>query len=323
MTLPFPRHVSGLTPEWLSGVLGRDIRAVTTTRIGEDRGNLGDIFRLDFGGSEPLVAKFGSTRPNDLAAAKRSGLYEREVRFYQRLAPDLGVRVPNCDGAFYDSDTAHCLLLLEHIPTNVDLDSIAGIGPTRTAQVLAELAQLHLSGSHFTGETWLQDMRYEPRIGNLRLLIQQGWPGFSRLCADIVDPTFGNGLGNRLESMMLRMAELEQTIVHGDLKPDNLHATPDGIAILDWQAVGVGPPAWDVANAMVHCLTTEDRRAHESDLLGTYPLDLTGYEEALLFPLVVAVALTVIGDPNAQRRDHLVRATAERAIAAMGDHGVL
>jgi hypothetical protein len=31
------------------------------------------------------------------------------------------------------------------------------------------------------------------------------------------------------------MADLDQTVVHGDLKPDNLHATADGIAILDWQ----------------------------------------------------------------------------------------
>lgn len=321
----FPREPDGLTPTWLSEAMGRDVGSVERTRIGDGRGNLGDIFRLDFadGGGDPIVAKFGSMRADDLEMAKRSGLYEREVRFYQRLAPSITVRVPTCHGAFYDPTTGHCLLLLEHVPSIEELSSIDGIGPERTSQVLDQLARLHGDGRRFLDEDWLQDMRFEGRIRNLRLMIDQGWPKLMELCPDLVDPAVGAGLGRRLERLMHHMGELDQTIVHGDLKPDNLHATADGIAILDWQAVGFGPAAWDVAYAMINCLTTEDRRTHERRLLAGYPHDLTGYAEALLFSLVVATALTVIGDPDEPRRLRLIRTTAERAVAALGDHGVL
>lgn len=324
MSATFPRDRSGLTAGWLSSVLGRDVTLAGARRIGADRGNLGEIIRLDFAdGSGPLVAKFGSTRPDDLAAARRSGLYQREVRFYELLAPDLDVRVPACHAAFYDADTGHCLLLLECLESTGDLDTIGGIGPDRTAKVFAELGALHAAGRLHLELPWLQGMRFEGRINNLQLMISKGWPRLVELCPDLIEPSFGDGLGRRLAAMMHRLDDLDQTIVHGDLKPDNLQATRDGIAILDWQSVGYGPPAWDVAYAMVNCLTTDDRREHERHLLDQYPHDLSGYTDALLFPLIVATALTVMGDPNEPRRIELIRTTAARAWAALQDHGVL
>ncbi len=323
MSRSFPRDADDLTTGWLSEALGRDVGAVRRTRIGAERGNLGAIIRLDMGNVEvPIVAKFGSTRPEDLAAAKRSGLYEREVRFYTHLAPSLGVRVPDCSGAFYDADTGHCLLLLEFLDSPDELDTIEGIGPERTAQVLSELAVLH-AGGVAADHDWLQTMLFEGRIHNLRLMIERGWPRLVALCPDIVDPAIGIDLGDRLEALMRSMAELDQVIVHGDVKPDNLQVSGNRVALLDWQAVGLGPPAWDVAYAMVNCLTTADRRAHEGQLLSDYPNNLDGYGPAMLFPLVVATALTVMGDPDEPRRVRLVRTTAERAVAAMTDHGLL
>lgn len=324
MSSRFPTRPADIDAAWLSEVLGRHVMSFDSERIGASRGNMGEIVRLAFSdGNPPIVAKFSADNEENLAASRQSGLYEREVLFYQHLAPQLDVRVPACHGAFYDNGSGRCLLLLEDLSSETQLDLVEGIGPERTADVLGELAALHDQGMGFHDQAWMQDLRYEGRRDNLRRLIHRGWPRLCETCADIVDPELGAGLGDRLEGLMQRMAELPQTVVHGDVKPDNLQVAGNRIALLDWQAVGYGPPAWDVASAMVNCLTVQDRRAHEQALLGAYPHDLTGYAETLLFSLVVATALTVLGDPNEPRRLRLVRTVAERAIAAMTDHGVL
>ena len=70
---------------------------------------------------------------------------------------------------------------------------------------------------------------------------------------------------------------------------------------------------------MCQCLTTEERRLHESELLNDYPHDLVGYKESLFFGIVIACALTLLGNPDDPRLGNLVETTAERTISAMTD----
>ena len=74
---------------------------------------------------------------------------------------------------------------------------------------------------------------------------------------------------------------------------------------------------------MYQCLNTEDRRRHGDLLLAAYPHDLSGYEQSLVFGLVVACALTQLGDPDEPRMVELVATMTERTVSAMADAGVL
>ncbi|MGI9625049.1 MAG: aminoglycoside phosphotransferase family protein [Acidimicrobiales bacterium] len=332
-SLKFPENPNELTAGWLSDALGFDTGPFELTRIGAGRGNMGDLVCVSFEADHPsIVAKFSADNLDSLATAKRSGLNQREVEFYLRMATRLSIRCPDCYGAWYDPETARCLLLLENIESPIELDTVAGIGVERTRQVLAELALLHRDGFRYAHEAWLeqlalQDMTFEPRLRNLSSMIERGWPKLMDLCGDLVPAAMGLDLAPRLVDMMLGMADLPTTFVHGDAKPDNLvatgHAGSDGeqMVVLDWQAVGKGPPCWDVASIMINCLTVEDRRAYEDELLSSYPHDLEGYSEALLFGLVVATALTLLGDPSQPRREQLIRTVATRSVAALQDHG--
>jgi aminoglycoside phosphotransferase (APT) family kinase protein len=65
-----------------------------------------------------------------------------------------------------------------------------------------------------------------------------------------------------------------RTIVHRDFRVDNLlfgdGVTAPPVTVVDWQTVGRGPAASDVAYFLGASLRTADRRAHERDLVGLY-----------------------------------------------------
>ena len=60
--------------------------------------------------------------------------------------------------------------------------------------------------------------------------------------------------------------------MHGDYRLDNLMFPPvgDGAVALDWQTVGVGPPARDIAYFLGNSLERAERQAHEEVLVGRY-----------------------------------------------------
>lgn len=330
MSADFPQHPQELGADWLSAKLGFTVTDFDLHVIGEGRGNLGEIVRIDFGDRHPrIVAKFAADRADALAAARRTGLFEREIRFYNELSAIIHVPTPACHFGAYDSRTGSFVLLLEDVESDGELDSIEGIGPEATAAVLDSLAKLHGRGFDLGPEhTWLQPMTFQPRLDNLRLLIAAGWPALAAMCDDFLDPAIGTHLADRIEHIMRRLASRPQTIVHGDAKPDNMKIRTDPstaapeVVLLDWQAVGTGPPAWDIAYTLVQCLTSADRRAHQDELLASYPHDLTGLDDAFWMGLVVAAALPVIGDPSEPRVAQLARMTAERTVIALDDHGI-
>jgi len=67
-------------------------------------------------------------------------------------------------------------------------------------------------------------------------------------------------------------------VVHGDYRLDNLlFATddPGKVAAVDWQTVAVAQPGRDLAYFLGTCLSIDDRRGHEHDLVARYHGHLT------------------------------------------------
>ena len=323
MSIPFPTCPDELNKEWLSGALGKPVESFEICPIGGGKGNLGDLVLVSMENSEQVVAKFAADRQESLNAAKRSGLFEREIKFYHELAPKLDLRLPTLLASAYDPSSAYFIMLLEYLEPIKDSDSISGIGVDYTRQVLTELSKLHTQGRDLIDTPWVQTMISQHRINNLTIMIEKGWPVLQKICGELVDPLKDINLIERFLETMSYLNTLDQTIVHGDVKPDNLIISNQGVVIIDWQGFGTGPPAWDIAYCMCQCLTTEERRTYESELLSTYPHDLVGYEESLFFGIVIACALPLLGNPDDPRLGKLVEVTAERTISAMSDTGTL
>ena len=155
---------------------------------------------------------------------------------------------------------------------------------------------------------------------------------------DAEEQALGDGLPDRVEAMLTGLAAVPETMLHGDLRADNLlfSAEGDSVTLVDWQGLGRGPAGWDLAYLMSQCLTVDDRQVHEAELLDHYRVELAGagcqataeevregYAEAMLFGLVIACALPLISDEDEERAVQLAGVFARRSIEALRDHDQL
>ncbi|HSL56820.1 MAG TPA: phosphotransferase, partial [Acidimicrobiales bacterium] len=104
-------------------------------------------------------------------------------------------------------------------------------------------------------------------------------------------------------------------VVHGDLHVDNAVRTPSGPVLVDLELAGVGPPAYDVAPAVIavrrYGAPPADLRAF-LDALGDDPTDRPGFE---VLVRTAELWLTAWAVGNRHLADHLDE-EAERRLAA-------
>ena len=344
---PFPISVDQLDPSFLGAALGVHVTGFTTQRIGADRGMLGEIFVVALDtteGPRSIVAKFAALREEALTTARHGRTNERELRCYDELLPSTPVRTPTCHGTWYDPDTAHFCLLQDVVETDTDVDQVVGLTAEQAALVIGELAPLHARwwrDEAVLGLDWLPRLDGPGRTGNLHRLAQAGWAPLCELMGDDFDDAerrLGDRFADRLVAKLGAVASLPSTLIHSDLRADNLLFAPDGstVSLVDWQGCGVGPPGFDLAYLLSSSLPVEVRREHEDALLDEYRgllahqgVDLTaeqvraGYGESMHYGLAIGCALPIISDPTEVRVAELARVVTRRSIEALRDNGQL
>lgn len=123
-----------LTTDWLTANLGAGrVDGFTVERIGT--GQMSECYRVgltygDGTGPASVVLKVAASDPMSRGTGQALGLYEREVRFYAELAPELatdgGGPIAHCYHASYRTGTGVFTLLLDDAaPADVG-DEIGG-----------------------------------------------------------------------------------------------------------------------------------------------------------------------------------------------------
>src|SRR5690242_10921007 len=137
---------SDLTAAWLSAALGIPVTEFTFDRIGT--GQMSECYRVELtasdAGPSSVVLKVAATDPASRQTGLALGLYEREVRFYTDIAPNLGGGpVAACYSAGFDPETGAFHLLLGDAAPAVVGDELRGATIEQATLALAELARLH------------------------------------------------------------------------------------------------------------------------------------------------------------------------------------
>jgi hypothetical protein len=295
MTEPQPPVVDGveeLTPDWLTAALRSGGLDVTVTAVDHRRvgtGQMAESHRLtliygDGGDGAPatMVAKVPAAGPESRAAGA-SGGYANEVGFYRDLAATVDIRVPDCHYAAIGSDMSRFVLLLEDLAPGEQGDQLAGCTVEQATASVETLAGLH--GPRWCDPTlfdviWLQRVTPETSFF-LGEIMRSSTDGFidryhDRLAEDDVEVL--RAFAAVTQDWVAARAD-RYALVHGDYRLDNLlFATAAGgspAAAVDWQTLGIGLPARDLAYFLGNGLSPEDRRTHERSLVEAYHGALT------------------------------------------------
>ncbi len=313
-----PETPQELTAAWLSTVLGREVTAVSQTPLGDGQGFMGDILKLDIESNDTalprsLVAKL--PKKANRVMGELLGVYEREIMFFREFGEKVPIHIPQLYFSDFDRDKGsenqeeilrsldklpkflnkvisvlgtaiaaakkrRYMLLIEYFGDMQPGDQLVGLQAEQCRQVLSAIAPLHRQywqSAELKDHFWLLALDVDARIRH----------GMFLQHADQYGQTMGEDVASQLswmrehgEDLMHRLVqEAPVTLLHCDLRLDNVVFDGENCAFIDFQLVRRGPAAYDVAYFLSSALQEDASAAEEEALLEHYhtALDMPEY----------------------------------------------
>lgn len=287
-TISIPRYPGDVSAKWLSTVIGVEVSGVDVVAIGT--GQTGATYRV--------VASY-ATDPGDLPQTFVIKLpaqddtvrdrvvigYRSECAFYASVADRVRVPTPQCYYCEISDDAMDFALLLADQAPAVQGDQLAGCGEREARLAVTALAGLHAPS--WCDPVWLDF----PAIafGQLDEESAKGLGEVAKMSADITLDKLGDRMSAEdretfTATMSLvtpwLLAEKDRfALLHGDYRLDNMLFDLDRtrVCIVDWQTLGVGLPARDLAYFTATSLEPHLRAAIEEGLVDDYHRTLSEY----------------------------------------------
>lgn len=354
--MPFPTTSSEVTPEWLtenlraSGVIGSDVSVTKAVPdpVASGVGFMGEVAPIDLtydGDTDAptrMVAKIPTNDEMVRGLLAPAQVFEREARFYQDVAPKLGDLVPQAYFVGCDVENDDYFLLMEDLGAARCGDQAAGCSVEDARAAVQAIAAFH---ARFWENDALAAIEWMPRMDDPGMKIGEviyssSIDGFKAvfehaidpLCADIIDR-----FGPNVPQLLDRMAAMPNTVSHFDFRLDNLFFGDDGaVQMIDFQTSAKGGGIYDIGYLLSQSVNTDDRRAHEDELLELYHDTLVAngvlnygldqikadYRIGVLYSWVIPVFAVGSLDASSERAMTLWTNVIQRAQAAMLDHEV-
>jgi hypothetical protein len=345
--LNIPRRPEDVTPSWLGSVLGADVDAVAVTPIGT--GQTGATYRVaaTYATTTDLPTSFAiKLSAQDDAVRERVALgYRSEVEFYSKVADHVRIPVPKSFHHDISPDGADVVLLLDDMAPAVQGDQIAGCSHDEARLAVEALAGLH--GPSWCRPEWTTlSAIVMPKPGDAEAA--KGLGEVSKMAAGIVVDRLGASITPEDQETLIAAMSLvtpwllaepdRYALMHGDYRLDNMLFDPQRtrITVVDWQTVGVGLPARDLAYFTATSLDPAVRAEIERDLVEHYHRALTGYGVAdydldtcwndyrlgvVQAPLLVALGTAFAS--TTERGDDMMLAMLSRGCRAIRELGSL
>jgi Ser/Thr protein kinase RdoA (MazF antagonist) len=196
-----------------------------------------------------------------------------EADFYDKLAPSLSIRRPDCVATVVDRDAQFGIVIMRDVIARGGrfCTALEPFSPEQAAESLEQLARLH------TARTMLGDLPWvRARIAELARAAYVPLPVLQEMLdgprGEELPPDIRNAA--RLLDGLKVLAELDATrphyLVHGDSHAGNIFRTADGPGLIDWQLLQRGGWALDVAYHIAAVLPVEVAEREERTLLRHY-----------------------------------------------------
>jgi Ecdysteroid kinase-like family len=346
--MDIPQAVEEITPAWLAEALRSggmtELPPITALRckvIGSEKGFLSQTLLVEIEYAEPpkgvpssIVVKIEPQSGSFRDAERGTKAFDREIRFYREVASQIPIRLPRI--YFTDASDAGKVLVMEDLSAYENPDQVHGLRNEQVVAAVREAAKVHAT---FWNRDALATLDWLPLHDHF---FSEGyaehWPAFAacydlRIGRDAV--RLGERVARNLQWLEERIAERPVTLVHGDLRADNLLFSHDPqrpeVVVLDWQLATRSLGAIDLARLLGGSEPAAERRGHQLEVFaawheGLLRAGLTEYEfEAALadFRLAVLYSLFVpvkaffqVGPDAGGRTGRLIDVIAERLFAS-------
>lgn len=281
---PAPRSPDEVTPAWLTHALrdgcvlgsGALVADCVRTPIGEGVGFLSRVLRVALtyaGNADPapatVVVKLEPGAGEFRSLGDQLHAFEREIRFYHEVAAQAPVRLPHL--YYADSRPPDYAMVMEDLGFATPGDQVAGM---HANQVLATARLIGRLQARFWNNDALAALDWMPASNEIDFDYDTKWPSLVAHFGDLISED-GLALGQRLGAahawVAAEIARRPRTVVHSDLRADNLlfgpPGTDDEILIVDWQLAIRSMGAFDVARLMGGSELPDERRGHQLDAL--------------------------------------------------------
>lgn len=271
-----PSDITEVSASWLESALrsgSGSIASIALSQIGEGIGVMGEIYRANIDwangtGPASVVVKLPSRADANREQGVSLGMYEAEVNFYTKCADRTVAFVPKAYFADIEPGTANFVIVMEDMGGLSMVSQIEGMSEAQAIAAIDSLAAVHAS---WWGKADDPAIAWAPSTVHDRIqTFAQMWPALWQM----FQPNFGHmlspeglELGEWISTNYWRACEefskAPWTMLHLDYRVDNLMFDRDRVAVIDWQSLGRGPAAYDLAYLLGGSVTVEARRKNE------------------------------------------------------------
>jgi len=203
------------------------------------------------GDPRKYILKVGTDQPVAQKFARHIRAFQREVLAYQLLKPLGGKYVPRCIASASVPDGSDGIILLQEIFPCRTGDQIQGLSFRELSSVARSIGSVHAS---FWNSNQIRKIKALP-LHHYNRAHEAGkhTQTFLRDCRSLLTKKEVKRIQHFLPTIVQALRQTKKrpiTLVHGDLRADNLLLFRSKVFIVDWQIASRGLGAFDLARVI-------------------------------------------------------------------------
>ena len=331
MAVAIPTSIDEVTAQWMSDATSWNITGVRNELIGVGVGVSSAVYRSHLTGTgcpSTVIIKMPALDPNAVFTSTVLRMYIREVKFFKTLAKDVPFRVSTSYYGDVNEETSQFAMVVEDLGKLRAIDQVKGMSIVDARVAIDGLAAMHAKwwgkGDALSenGTTISLGDPIYPAV--VPMVYAEGW---EKCTKEIKMPDalmqVGPKFGENVAPLLASLAKGPNTLAHGDFRADNMFFGDNNeLAVLDFQLIGTGIGAYDLAYFITQSISAEDASKYERELFdrwvdgllaGGAPRDMVDkqalwqhYRSAALFCLAYPIIASRGMDLSDQRSFELV-----------------
>ena len=281
-----PSSIGDVNQAWFKSALGWEVDSIDCGQIGSGIGVSSALYRCKLSGPNcpsSVIVKLPALDEAAVFTSTMLRMYIREANFFRDLIHQMPINVPVGFLSEVDEETSKFVVVMEDLGSLRIVDQNVGMTIEDARKSIDAVARMH---AKWWGEgDALAEAGVTVSLGDpiypavLPFVFGEGW---DKLMAEMtlppaileIGPHFSEAIPKLLSSMVVG----PNTMCHGDYRADNLlfNENSEPVAI-DFQLLGSGTGAYDIAYFVTQSLAPDIASKHERELFDQWVTALVAH----------------------------------------------